>query len=610
MSRAKFLLALCLFQLAADKGISNSAAAETAQHDWQKTGEFAECWFTEEVETDVRLHVNAPLDDTGLPVLGKRLIVFALPNGNTIEQTLGCKMADGLDWHYDIQHVAAQTRLLRTLFPDEPIVLLCVEAKGLTWPNWRRTHAEANAKIAQLLDGWRKEFGAAKAKVTLTGHSGGGAFKYGVIEGQDDIPDYIDRIAFLDSDYWFEGEPHAAKFDRWLKRDPAHRLVVICYDDRFITLDGKRVVSDTGGTFRGARRMRSAFDKLFPVAESEFPPFDEYTAVDGRFHMYVHPNPENKILHTVLVGEMNGLVQAQTLGTPQAGKWGTFGGPRAYTQFVQPAPTPNPQAPPTKQEIEPAKSSSAAPQPKFPPRPANAMGGKAFVASVASLPLAEREAAIEREITSGNFPEFLRTLKLVSIHGPGPDGNETAITLAVMPDYLAIGSDDDFVRMPMTPQTAQRIADHFGCTLPTRKIVDAIDAQAELHVEPKPLTVDRETVKTFREHHEIIEKQRSDKPLGLLITGIKKDVILTSRIFERPERLAIYGWRQLDGQPIQPLTIVHWDQYVDYSHGVRLVLNEVMLDGKPVSLTDLLSDPKRCSLVSDEGPMTPPRYLP
>ncbi|MGD9633413.1 MAG: hypothetical protein AB7G28_17165 [Pirellulales bacterium] len=314
-------------------------AVQAAEHSWQKSPGFSETWFTENVEPDVRLHVNAPCDDAGRPQLGKRLIVFALPNGNTIEQTLGCKLADGMDWHYDIQHVAAQTRLLRTLFPDEPIVLLCVEAKGLSWPNWRRTHDDANKKIAMLLDGWRQEFGTDDAKVTLTGHSGGGAFKYGVIEGQAEIPDYIDRIAFLDSDYWFEGPDHADKYHRWLTSDPSHRLVVICYDDRFITLDGKRVVSDTGGTFRGARRMRSALGKLFQIAESEQPPFDEYTALDGRFHMYVHPNPENKILHTVLVGDMNGLVQAQTLGTPQEGKWGTFGGPRAYVKYVPSEPT-------------------------------------------------------------------------------------------------------------------------------------------------------------------------------------------------------------------------------------------------------------------------------
>jgi hypothetical protein len=216
---------------------------------------------------------------------------------------------------------------------------LCAEAKGLSWPNWRRTHDDANAKIAQLVDGWRKEFGTDDARVTLTGHSGGGAFKYGVIEGGDAIPDYIDRIAFLDSDYWFDGKSHADKYYRWLSRDPSHRLVVICYDDRNIMLDGKKVVSDTGGTFRGAGRMREALGELFQIIESKQPPFDEYTGLGGHFRMYVHPNPENKILHTALVGDMNGLIQAQTLGTPQEGKWGTFGGPRAYSEFVQPEPT-------------------------------------------------------------------------------------------------------------------------------------------------------------------------------------------------------------------------------------------------------------------------------
>jgi hypothetical protein len=177
-----------------------------------------------------------------------------------------------------------------------------------------------------------------------------------------------------------------------------------------------------------------------------------------------------------------------------------------------------------------------------------------------------------------------------------------------MPDYLAVGSDDDFVRMPMTPQTAQRVADAFDCVLPTRKIVDAIDAQAEVRLAPHPLTRDRESIATFLEHHQIIEKLRAGKSLGLLITGIKKDIVLSPRIFERPQRLAIYGWRQLDGKPIQPLTIVHWNRYVDYSHGARLVRNAIKIDGQQEKISNLLADPNRCHLVSDEGPMMPPEY--
>ena len=497
--------------------------------------------------------------------------------------------------------------------PDEKVVLICAEAKGRSWPTWRKNHEGGNAKIAALVDAWRNEFGTPDAKITLTGHSGGGAFKYGVIDGQENIPDYIDRIAFLDSDYTFEAKDHADKYQRWLASDPTHHLVVICYDDRNIMLNGKKVITtDTGGTFRHAAHMRDALGEHFEVTETEKPPFHEYTGLNHQFHNFVHPNPENKILHTVLVGEMNGLLEALTVDTPIEEKWGTFGGPRAYTKWVPQEPAVDPNAPPPakKAETPDDKSKSAAtsaPLPQLPPRPAGAMGGRAFVQSIADLDRNDREAAILREITSGNFPEFLRNFKKVPIHGT-TDTGEIATTLVVMPDYLAVGSDDDFVRMPMTPQTAQQIADKFGCTLPTRKMVDAIDAQAELHLEPKPLTEAREAVKTFEQHHDIIEQQRAGKPLGLLVIGIKKDIVLTPRIFEKPDRLAIYGWRKLDGKPIQPVTIVHGNWYVDYSHGVRLVVNNVVLDGKEVAITDLLSDPARCALVSDEGPMTPPRY--
>jgi hypothetical protein len=582
---------------------------------WQRSPWFEEQAFTAALEPAGRFHVNAPLDDAGRPARATRIIVYALPNGNTIEQTLGCRMAKGLDWHYDIQHVAAQVRLLRALNnhvaaslrdadaslgetrPREQIVLICAEAGGLSWPNWRRTHADANARIVRTVDDWRRQLGAEDCQITLTGHSGGGSFVFGVIEGSDEIPASIDRIAFLDANYSFDAKMHAEKLQRWLSGDASRRLTVLAYDDREIMLDGKKVVGPTGGTWRATGRMRDALGERFLLTEAIHPPFHETTGLDGRIRFYVHPNPEIKILHTVLVGEMNGLVHVATLGTECEGKWGTFGGPRAYTQWVQPEPMPS----------EPAQSR----HPALPSRPADAIGGNEFIKSLEGLSLDDREAAILREITSGNFPNFLRNFKTVPLRGTITDENgdkEIAVSLEVMPDYLAVGSDDDFVRMPMTPQTAQRIADAFGCVLPTRKIVDAIDAQAELHLGPHPLSREREAVATFLEHQRIIERQRAGKPLGLLITGIKKDIVLTPRIFERPQRLAIYGWRQLDGQPIQPLTIVHWNRYVDYSHGARLVGNIIEIDGKDAKITDLLTDRNRCGLVSDEESMSSPGY--
>ena len=54
------------------------------------------------------------------------------------------------------------------------------------------------------------------------------------------------------------------------------------------------------------------------------------------------------------------------------------------------------------------------------------------------------------------------------------------ITICVAPDYLAIGSDSDFIRIPMGLETALSVTEHYGFTLPTRKMVDAIYDQAEV----------------------------------------------------------------------------------------------------------------------------------
>jgi hypothetical protein len=278
-------------------------------------------------------------------------------------------------------------------------------------------------------------------QVTITGHSGGGGFDFGAIEAADQIPNYVDRIALLDSNYSFDVEKHAAQFESWLTGGDSRRLVVIAYDDREIMLDGKKVVGPTGGTFRATGRMRDALGKVFPLTESDNPPFHETVGLDGRIHYYVHPNPQNKIHRRHQRYEQPG---------PRS-RWARRGNRghlrRAQaTQVGAPEPTPREVPPMPPKQSPPVKSQS-----QLPPRPAGAMSGTAFVESLAGLNLADRETAIHREITSGNFPEFLRNFKVVAIRDKSPDGKEVVATLEVMPDYLAVGGDDDFVRMPMTP---------------------------------------------------------------------------------------------------------------------------------------------------------------
>jgi hypothetical protein len=543
-------------------------------------------WFDEQVrerwvEGSVRVLINAPANID--PKRPTRLVVYATPNGNTIEQTLGCAKADGLDWHFDIQHVAAQVRRLRELSPKENIVLACVEAEGLSWPAWRRTTPDAAARIARVVAGMRETVPGSPVRVTLTGHSGGGSFLFGFIEAADQVPDFVDRIGFLDANYSFDAEKHADKLLPWLRGGAERRLIVVAYDDREIRLDGKPVIGKDGGTYRATGRMADAFGRTVKLTEGKAGDFITRTGLDGQLALYVHPNPENRILHTALVGEMNGVLQVLTVGDPEAKQWGTFGGPRAYTKCVQPAPT-------------------------IPARPADAAGGTAVSQRLARLSPADREEAIAHELLRGNLPDFLRKWYPITIRGKDKTGRELSVTVDVMPDYLAIGSDTDFVRVPTTPQTAQRVADAFGCAMPTRKLVDEIDRNATVRVDPIPLAEAREAAETFVRHSELIEKQRAGKILGELVAGIKKDVVVTNRLAEKPNRVAIYGWHKLDGTPIQPLSIVHVNNYVDYSHGVRLVRRTVIVDGKARDIRQAMHAVDIASLLSDEGPLDWPSY--
>jgi hypothetical protein len=188
-----------------------------------------------------------------------------------------------------------------------------------------------------------------------------------------------------------------------------------------------------------------------------------------------------------------------------------------------------------------------------------------------------------------------------------PNGQEAVATICVMPDYLAIGDDRDFLRMPMNLHTAAEVADQLGFTLPTRKMVDAIYQQSEVHLRPQPMRPGPEMSSTayYVRHNRSVGEQISalNAPLGALISGNKKDVVLTNRLAERPGRIAIYGWHQPGGKPIQPLSTVHGASYADYSHGIRLVSATAYIDGKAISIRRLLKDPKLANLLSDEGPL-------
>ena len=84
---------------------------------------------------------------------------------------------------------------------------------------------------------------------------------------------------------------------------------------------------------------------------------------------------------------------------------------------------------------------------------------------------------------------------------------------------------------------------------------------------------------------------------------------MTNLLASNPGRIAIFGWHRLNGMPIQPLSTVHGACYADYSHGIRLVSETALVDGKSTSVYDVLQDPALARVLSDEGPIPNLRAL-
>lgn len=250
----------------------------------------------------------------------------------------------------------------------------------------------------------------------------------------------------------------------------------------------------------------------------------------------------------------------------------------------------------------------------LPSRPANAPTGSQFVKIITPMgtpPSAERENWILAQIQSGNVPNFLRTLKPITV-SQTINGTNHIATYYVTPDYMAIGTDEDYFLEPMTPLMGQRVANQLGCTLPTRKMVNQIWTNATVKMNPQPIPPSAAmiTVPVFDDHNTMVRTQRNaftnSFPLGALVSGDKKDVIISTKIYTNfstavTKPVVIYGWHYTSGSPIQPLYNGHEETYADYSHGVRLVQMVMTVDGNADTVTNVLANPNLARLLSDEG---------
>jgi hypothetical protein len=245
------------------------------------------------------------------------------------------------------------------------------------------------------------------------------------------------------------------------------------------------------------------------------------------------------------------------------------------------------------------------PTSSIPPRLPEAMTGSQFADSISQMSGEERENSILRELLEGNLPPFLRKFVPVTFRYRYSRERTVSATVFVMPEYLAVGTNNNFLRVPMNFPAALTVAERFGCLLPTRKIVDSIYAQSPCRFIPEPLPPGPRMSSTeyYRLHNKMIDRQSQARnfPLSALVSGHKKDVVLSNHLSTKPNRIAIYGWHRAASVPIQPLSTVHGAGYADYSHGIRLIGRVAIIEGKLRSVHDILRDSELSNLLSDEG---------
>lgn len=247
---------------------------------------------------------------------------------------------------------------------------------------------------------------------------------------------------------------------------------------------------------------------------------------------------------------------------------------------------------------------------QIPQRSETSITGSKLIEGLLCEPITKRENMIMQELKLGNIPDFLRVLKPieVSYKEVSKDKHEQMqMTIFVMPDYLAVGTDDDFVRVPLNLKSAVELTKRWNFVLPTPKIVDLIYMNADCKIPPHPLKPGPEMTspKYVKDHNQKVDQDtpRSASKVSLK-AGHKKDVVISNRLLEKKNRIAIYGWHRLSGKPIQPLSIVHNSEYADYSHGIRLVYNKVWIKDGWVPISQILGSKELAYTLSHEGPVT------
>lgn len=279
--------------------------------------------------------VKVTIDQPAVFVKNKKTIItfFALPNGNSTEQTMGKKMQPGDDWHFDIQHIKAQTGFIRQQLPATNFVVIYMENNYKSWPSWKQKHPDFKKEIPHLVDSLAGLFQSKHTDIYLNGHSGGGSFIFGYLAGVEQIPSSIKRISFLDSDYGYDSS-YYPKFKTWLQDVKGSALNVFAYNDSVAIYNGKPLVSPTGGTWYRSHLLLSHLQKDISFTRSDTDSLIIYKSGNNQVQFYFKLNLNRGIYHTQQV-ELNGFIHSVLCGTKRDSKRYKYYTGRAYADLIE-----------------------------------------------------------------------------------------------------------------------------------------------------------------------------------------------------------------------------------------------------------------------------------
>lgn len=264
------------------------------------------------------------------------IIFYALPNGNSIEWTMGKKLSDGDDWHFNIQHIKAQTVFVRNADTSKNYIVVYLESSTKAWTTHAAKYQNSYELYPHLVDSVCKIIASEhniqpkNQNLMLSCHSGGGRFVFNYIAGIKNIPTNVTRIAFIDANYGWQETPFADIIFAWMKISKHNYFNIIAYDDFSARLNGKPFVSETGGTgYRAKCAFRDLEKRGIKFRTHDDNEFTRYIALKGRLQISIKKNPNAEIFHTVLV-ERNGFIESVFFGTKFESKNYKFWSDRAY----------------------------------------------------------------------------------------------------------------------------------------------------------------------------------------------------------------------------------------------------------------------------------------